>query len=582
MEETWNFAEYGGKIDKEFLAKALRMFDIYKGDKAEINERIKENETWYKKWHLINRQGEISRGELNTATAFVFSAIENKYADAVDNFPTPNILEREPGDEETARILSKVIPVQLDISGFKDCYKKNWRKKLKHGTAIYGVFYNQVKDDIQLKAINALSVYCDMHMADVQDSQFLFITNAVDNDVLKKQYPKFGRLFVGDASVESYGQTATVYDRTEVVDCYYKKPDGSVHLVKFVKNTVIDATEDTPGYEAGLYSHGLYPVVFDCLYPEEDCPFGYGVVDVIRNPQKYIDKLDSIILKNSMMAGQQRWFVKDNGAINLDQFTDFSNPLIHVQGSLDETHLKAFQANPLPNQILTHRNEKIAELKEVIGNRDFQQGGTSGGVTAASAITVLQNAGEKLSRALIDDSYDAYKKIVLMCIELIREFYHEERIYRITNEQGKKEFAGLSGNMLIDEVQETDALGFPIGTKYKNAEFDIEVVPQRQNPYTKEMNNQTVMTLYGAGFFNPQNVDASIVALEVMQFDGKEKVMQKLLDLQERQAQMQAIQEPSAVPDEAETRGEELIPIDISGGEEFVPLDIEGGNGIME
>lgn len=573
MDEALQFSEYGGKIDKEFLAKALRMFDIYKGDKAELNARIKENEIWYKKWHLINRQGEVNpqKGELSTATAFVFSAIENKYADAQDNFPIPNVLEREPGDEETARILSKMLPVQLDMSGFKACYKSNWRKKLKHGTAIYGVFYDQVRDDIQIKAINALSVYCDMHLADVQDSQFLFITNAVDNDTLKKQYPKFKRLFTGDASVESYSETATVYDRTEVIDCYYKKPEGGVHLVKFVKNTVIDATEDTPGYENGLYNHGLYPVVFDCLYPEEDCPFGYGVVDVIRNPQKYIDKLDAIILKNSMMAGQQRWFVKDNGAINLDQFTDFSNPLIHVQGSLDETHLKSFQANALPNQILTHRNEKIAELKEVIGNRDFQQGGTSGGVTAASAITVLQNAGEKLSRAIIDDSYDAYKKIVLMCIELIREFYREERIYRITNEAGEKEFAGLSADMLMHPQEERDALGFPIGTSYKNAMFDIEVVPQRQNPYTKEMNNQTIMSLYGAGFFNPQNAEASIAALEVMQFDGKEKVMRKLSEMQERQTMLQA-QQAAGAQMQAQQPAED-IRID-QDGEELVPLEL--------
>ena len=174
MDEALNFIEYAGTIDKEFLQKALRMFDVYKADKEQLVQRVKQNENWYKKWHLVNEREPIDRekGELNTATAFVFSAIENKYADAVDNFPMPNILEREPSDSETASILSKVVPVQLEISDFKACYKKNCRKKLKHGTAVYGVFYNQESDDIQIKAINMMSIYCDMHLENVQDSHF--------------------------------------------------------------------------------------------------------------------------------------------------------------------------------------------------------------------------------------------------------------------------------------------------------------------------------------------------------------------------------------------------------------------------
>lgn len=203
-------------------------------------------------------------------------------------------------------------------------------------------------------------------------------------------------------------------------------------MIKFVGTTVIDSTEDTEGYEHGLYKHGMYPVIFDVLYAEEDCPFGFGIVDVIRNPQQYIDKLDGIIIKNAILSGKQRYLVKENGNINEKEFLDYSKDIVHVTGSVDETNIKPIQANGLSNYVLEHRIEKINELKEVVGNRDFQQGGTSNGVTAATAITSLQQAGEKLSRAIIDDSYDAYKSLIIMIIELMREFYDEERIYRIT------------------------------------------------------------------------------------------------------------------------------------------------------
>jgi len=525
---------YKGKIKEDFIMKALGMYETYKSDKQSLNERICENERWYRKWHEANSGNEYDRekNSLNCATAYVFSAIENKYADAMDNFPHPKILEREPSDTRTAEILSKILPVQLEMSDFKKCYKQNWRKKLKYGTAVYGVFYNQSKKEIEIKSLNVLGIYCDMHLADVQESQFLFITQAFDNEILKRQYPQYAHLFEGDAAVETYNGRAVVKDRTEVIDCYYKKPDGSVHLMKIAKGNLIEASEDIPGYEKGLYAHGKYPVVFDCLYLCDDSPFGYGITDVIRNPQMYIDRLDSIILKNAALAGKQRWLVKDKGAINEEEFKDWSKDIIHVDGSLDENHIKPFQASSISEFILNHRNEKIMELKEVIGNRDFQQGGATGGVTAASAISSLQHAGEKLSRAMIDDSFDIYSEVIKLCIELIREFYSEERIFRITNDMGNIEFVEFSNRLLTRIDYQRDSLGFPVSAEYHEAEFDIEIVPERQSPSSRESNNQLLLELWRNGLFTSQVPEVAVAVLESMNFDGKEKLIEVLKKVQ--------------------------------------------------
>ena len=514
------------KLPKEFIDKALAAYDRYKSDKQPINDRICQNEKWYRKWHEVNLTGEYDGNSLACATAFVFSAIENKYADAMDNYPHPKILEREPQDTKTAQLLSKILPVQLDISRFKKCYKRNWRNKLKYGTAVYGVFYNRKTEQIELQSINILGIYCDMNVQDVQDSQFLFITQALDNEMLKMQYPKYENLFEGDACVETYGGHATAQDRSEVIDCYYKKSDGSVHLMKFARGTLIEASEEIPGYEKGLYAHGKYPVVFDCLYKSDDSPFGYGITDVIRNPQMYIDRLDGIILKNAALAGKQRWLVRDKGAINEEEFKDWSNDIIHVDGSLDETHIRPFQAQSISDFILAHRHEKIMELKEIIGNRDFQQGATASGVTAASAISILQQSGEKLSRVIIDDSFDVYAEVVSLCIELIRQFFSKERIYRITNDLGNVEFVGFSNKYM--HRPGTDYLGFPDDKKYKNVEFDIEIIPERQSPSSREANNQTILELWKSGILSQNSPDMAAVILESMNFDGKERIIEQL------------------------------------------------------
>lgn len=562
MTEEREILPYGGKLKPEFIAKALRVYRKYKGDKEGLNKRITDNNKWYKASYARTINTETN--ETEPATAFIFSAIENKYADAIDNFPVPNLLEREPSDTKTAKLLSQIIPVQLDMSGFKRVYKRNWRSKLKHGTAVYGVFYNEQSKDIDIRSVDVMSIYCDMHIQDVQDSQFLFIVNAVENETLRMEYPMFSALFHGDASVESYSGAHSLEDRTEIVDCYYKKADGTLHMIKFAGETVIDATEDTEGYENGLYEHGMYPVIFDVLYPEEDCPFGFGIVDVIRNPQQYVDKLDGIIIKNALLSGKHRYLIKDNGKINEKEFCDYSKDIVHVAGDVDETNVRPIQANSLSNFIIEHRLTKVNEMKEVVGNRDFQQGATSNGVTSGAAITTLQQTGQKLSRSVIDDSYDAYKSLVIMIIELMREFYDEERVYRITNEAGETEFAEFNNSMLITETATRDVFGFPIDTEYKRTEFDISIIPQRENPFTKEANNQTMLGLWNAGFFNPQNFDVSIIALQSMNFDGKEKVIEQLKELQEQMKQAAAEQNAQAGAEVL--NGDELVPVGMYGG----------------
>ena len=503
------------KITKEFAAKALSAFQKYKSDKENLNQRVRENDYWYKARYgrLINP----ATNETEPSTAFIFSAIENKFSDAVDNFPMPNILEREPGDKELSEILSKIVPVQLDMADFKKAYKTNWRRKLKHGTGIYGVFYKN--GEIKISSVSLLNVYCDMHVENVQDSQFLFIVNAVDNEELKKTYPMHIEKFCGNATVEGFDGSHEIDDRTEIIDCYYKK-DGKLHCMKFCCGEVIEATEDGD-YPDGIYRHGMYPVVFDVLYPEEDSPFGFGVIDIAKNPQAYIDRLDGAIVKNAVLSSKIRLLIKDSGSVNEDEVLDYSNDIIHVAGSVDSDSIRELQVAGLPAYVMSHRSKKIEELKEVVGNRDFQQGSTSKGVVAASAITALQEAGNKLSRSSIDDAFDCYKQIVIMVIELMREFFEDKHVYRITGTAGRAEFAEFKSEMMYKKSALPDSWN-----KKDPISFDVEIVPQKQNPFQRETNNNTIIQLWQTGFFRPEVSDSALIAMEAMSFDGKEKIIE--------------------------------------------------------
>lgn len=517
-----NYKDYDGCISDSFLKLIEESFTKYKAHKRSFDERIIENNKWFKNRHLSS----VTDDDIPMpSTSYVFNVLANKHAEAMDGYPEPNILERSEKGRKLAEIMTKIIPMQLNLCDFKRTYSRAWWYKLKNGASCYGVFYNPKlrngSGDICINKIDILNLFWEPGIVDIQDSKFVFLTALVDNDTLKAEYPQYADEISGmnmfDVMTYDDGQNTSQSDIYEnkslVIDCYYKKIRGNkktVELIKLCNGKILAASEDSG--ENGIYDHGMYPFVLDVMYPDEDSPVGFGILDVIKSPQLYIDRLDALISRNALISGKSRFLIKDNGGINENELMDISRDVIHVAGSVNEDNIREFQTKPIQPYIINHRQSKINELKEIAGNRDFQQGGTSNGVTAYSAIAALQQAGEKLSRDLIQESYMVYKDIIYMCIELIKQFFTKERSYRV-GEGELKEYVNISREMF---------------SGCESSEFDIEISPQKSNPYSRAVQNQTVMDLWKIGVFNPQNKAAAIAMLNCMQIDGRERIIEMI------------------------------------------------------
>lgn len=568
MENTITYV-HESAITDAFKSEALSAFRKYESDKASFISRVRDNDKFYREFY--ERNTENLKKEMDCSTPLLFSAIENACATSSENYPSPNIIERDPDGTKTAETLSKLIECELDHIGFKKIYKNNTRNKLKYGTAIYGVFYNDISGDIDIKSIDIFDVFVDMHLRDIQDSNFLFISQAVDNDILKRAYPEFKELFTGDAKIETITESCDLKDRSIVLDCYYKKPDCTLHMMKLCNDTVIYATEDSAGYEKGLYDHGLYPVVFDVLYPCEHSPFGFGMIDVGKATQIQIDKMDNAITENLMKTSNVRYFSRKNGGIDEKEFLDMGRAIVHYEG--DVGAILPISGTAVNANYITYRESKKDELKELVANRDFQQGDASGGVVSGTAINLLQQSGEKRARSMMDDSYEAYRCIIVMAIELIRQFYSDERVIRSTDEYGKKTFIRFSNDLLMKSG--LDAYG---GVEWKPLLFDIDVVAQKENPFTREAQNSTLLALWQQGLFDPQKNQVAQIVLKHMNIDGKDKI---LSDLQELFEQNNPQPTPPPTPGTPMAAEEELVPVPLDGGgmpeEDLVPVPLDGG-----
>lgn len=541
QEEQMKYPGREGPIGDAQIIEAEAILRKYKEGKVNLENRIIEDEEWWKLRHWEQfKTKSANPDDPEPCSAWLFNSVINKHADFMDNYPDPVVLPREKSDEPTAKILSAVIPCIMDQNGFESTYSDICWYKIKKGTGVYGVFWNASKEngvgDIEIKKQDILNLFWEPGINDIQESRNFFSLALVDSDLLEQRYDFLkGRLTSqgpdGKIAQYYYDDTVDTTGKSVVIDWYYKKnvSDGLmvktvVHYCKFVSGVLIYASENDEGMENGYYAHGKYPFVFDVMFPEEGTPVGFGYIDIMKDSQMYIDKMNQAIMMNALMACRPRYFVRDGSGINTEDLADLSQTFVRVSGSLDENNLKLIETQPLNGNYLAVLQNKIEELKETSGNRDFSQGATTSGVTAASAIAALQEAGSKTSRDAIKNTYTAYSEVVKLVIELIRQFYTTPRVFRITGQAGMEEFVTFDNSGM--GIQQADDFGLGIGSRLPV--FDIKVSAQKASPFSRISQNEFAKELYNLGIFNPQLADQALAAVEMMDFDGKDDVKRRI------------------------------------------------------
>lgn len=561
-----------GPIGQKEITEAVGILLKYKEGKVNLENRIIENEQWWKRrhWDKLRKNEEIA-----PASAWLFNCIMSKYADYMDAYPEPNILPREEGDKQEAKILTSIVPVVLEQNGFYKVYSNKSWKILKDGSAIYGIFWDGQKlnglGDISIKNVDFLNLFWEPGIVDIQDSDNVFHVNLISNKKLETMYPELkGKLGNGTMTKAEYlyDDNVDVTDKSLLVEWYYKKWQNGhsvLHYVKFAGDTILYATEnDTerptmdvekeminpetgetminpetgePLYETvqeetgeesmaerGWYDHGMYPFVVETMFPVEGSLCGFSYIDICKEPQKYIDMLDQAVLKNALMNAMPRYFSKQTSTINETEFLDWTKPIVHVGGDISDLGIRKIDAPDMNGSAMTKINDKINEMKETTGNTDVARGNVGGGVTSGSAISALQESAGKTSRSQNKMAYQAYSEVITMIIELIRQFYDVPRQFRILGKKGN-EYVTYSNENLKPQAQGNE---FDVDDGYRLPVFDIEVSAQKQNPYSKNSQNELALNLYEAGFFNPQNADIALACLDIMDFSHKTDVVAKI------------------------------------------------------
>ena len=565
------------RIGAEQVRQAAEVLRKYRLGKQNLDRRIIDNEQFWKlrHWEQMEKGGEGGNPQdVRPASGWLVNCILAKHADAMDSYPEPTVLPREPGDRKEAEVLTRILPVILKNNKFKKAYSQAWWNKLKSGCAVYGVFWDGGKlhglGDIDIRSMDVLNLFWEPGVQSIQESEHFFSTELTPNRRLEEQYPqlagKLGRSG-GQVSRYLYDDKVDTSEQSLVVDWYYHTVEQGRRVLqycKFVGENVLYATENDPEMAGkGWYDHGQYPFVFDVLFPEEGTPCGYGYVDLCKSAQKQIDLMNQAILKNTLASATPRFFIRSDGAVNENEYADWTRPFVHTNGNLGADSIAPIRVPALDSVYVAVLQNKIAEMKETAGNRDVMSGGTVGGVTAATAIAALQEAGGKLSRNMIDDGYEAFAEVLTLCIELVRQFYDMPRQFRLLGKKGV-EFADFDNRSLKPRAL--------LMGGYRVPEFDLEVSAQNETPYKTMEYNQLALQLFQMGFFRSDMAEQALRCLELMEFKNKDALTEVIRegqkDAKQRAWLTEALRKTVAMLDKVQgSRLAEALERELADGE---------------
>ena len=512
-----------GDSASDLVSAIQSLYDEYKTAYKDEWDRLTANEKMYHGDHWSDTGS--GSNEPQPVMPIIFSTVENIQADLMDEYPEAVITPESSNDEKIGKILTRVVAQNHEACDY--LYEYN---DLIHDLLVGGYMVQEVGWDPNLnygfggayiRCVSNKNIMFDPLCANIQDGRAVFKIERLPTSWFKQHYPDYADHFSGGSDLvpDDHFSFGTEIESKEtnymiLLEAWIRTYDAenhkySVHMLQIaggqlLENSYIEKPE-------GYFMHGMYPFVCTPLYKIKGSPFGYGIVDMFKNPQQYSDKINQILLKNALTAGTNRILVQ-KGSADLDEIRDFSKQIIEVSNIGGITW---FQDRPLPAFLMNYMINMQNGIKEEAGSNDFSRGNTTGGVTAASAITALMDASSKRSRKEAQVIHNGFAQAVRMELEVEREFETETRTVEITV-MGEKQSLSVHEGFFKDVQNGYDKL--PV-------EFRVSIKPARESRFTKLSNNELIlqiMTMYQGRTINPA------ILMEAMDFEGKDIVLEKL------------------------------------------------------
>ncbi len=469
------------------------------------------------------------------------STFHNCVADQMDNMPEALMLPERMGLEAVAEDLTDVVRHILEQNRFEALHKKRVEDCFCTGTAVTQIAWDRDMDggrgNVAVLRWPIEAFLWDPAAESLQEARALFKVSWHPLSWYQQHYPQKAR-FIGSDTGEYGGlgvpdaQNAARpadEDRAMLLEYWYRLYDAkqrryTVNVAYLAGGVLLERATD-------VYRHGLYPFVVDVYTPIEGLPVGDGLVQELAPMMRYINRYMSYIDANLRMASKGRLLVDRNAGIDKDALLDWETDVIEGD-RIDAGALKWMQTVPFGGLASAQLLQLETDIKQDSGQNQFTRGETAGGVTAASAISALQEAGGKITRLRTAALNQGFQQMVTQVMWLISQFYDDARVLCITGRAKPARAVDASPARLFGPAPEGGALPPP--------PYTVQVQVQRRNPLRQQAQNELFLQAYDMAARAGQPLRLSAL-FELMQVDGKERILPLLRQAERIPEQMAAL-----------------------------------------
>lgn len=550
--------------EKALVKRAYSLFDHFYDKLREEHEEMYDS-------RLMRQLKQNERSRTSPPSNTLNSCIDNVIADQVDNMPEARMA---PEREETARSaeeLTDIVSYILYHAGWPGQYQKIMEDAVVTGTGVAQVFWDDDMEDgegmVSVRMWHPEDFYPDPRYENIQDGRGCFKVTRTTVAWVEEHYPEAKGYVAADRYASDYEVQPDVPDgdqETTLLEFWYKRYDAKkrkhrVHMALLAGRALLFSSETGYGaeredeYKEGVYAHGLYPFTVFKYRDVFRKPFGTGLIHDYKDTQHAIDRCMRYIDDNARQSSRQKHFIRRGSGINPDDIADYSKEIVEWDGADIREVLQTVQANPLNGQVYQIMQYMVDTMKQDSGQNQFSRGEGGLGVTAASAIQSLIEAGGKLTRWHTEQFKDAYREMIEQVIWVLSEYMTPGRKLRIVG--GWDNTENMEGRFI-----ELYAPDFE-GDKLKKPAYSVRVQVQKNNPLQNQAHNEFVQQITQVCAQFGQPLEPAAVIRLMRDVPNKTAILKAVTQngtmydqMQQMQAQIEQMQQQLTAKDEAVAR----------------------------
>lgn len=505
--------------DESLFKKIVKDFKESLSSLSELHDEFREYDDFYLAKHWNEQRASWRPDPVVNYVAYI---VDQKAPQLTNNRPTGLIMPTTQEDEEAAKVFTQVTDVISERVNFDDKIDEVARTGLLLGTGWFKVYWDNSlsggskargtiwKGDVSIDTPDPTNIYPDPQANNVQDCRFIIYAVPKTTQWIKQQFnvkvdPE--QSFLTDV----YNRPSKDYSKDRVLFYeYWYKDEKGVHVIYAAGGKVLKKIPN-------VYKHGKYPFVTFLAKKKRKSLWGIGEPKNIMSNQKLLNKFMELMTVNQLLTANPIALIDAQSGIDDKKWTN--KPGLKVKAK-NATNAVKWLEPPKMSTDTPRLIEKMTEFIERMGGiYDSLTGETPSGVTAATAISLLQEQGSIPIKGIARNLYRSIKDVYELMIELVKENYTETRYIRITGEDGQNEFVEFKAS------------------QYAEIPFDVKVTAGSSTPTSKAYIAQLSTDLFDKGVLLPSEY------VEMQEgLPNKDRIVQRL---REQEGQQQPQEQPT-------------------------------------